>query len=640
MAAPARWMHLVAALWWLRACSSGLAVRTMRHSLPLGAALARLSLRGGGQRKSAEAREHRRRKTLADEWKRQGLDAIDPRSSTRSRPAAGSDSVTALRGARQKNETFAEFEARMHKPAWKLAELRRRSQEAYPWARWGKKWREELGVPAPEQAVEEEDDSDLPEGWPRLYKINDGKGNMRFPGHKTDYEGVDDIPANLTDINERLQWFEENMVFWNRDVEFEDLVADQKHTAEEKAQESLRSALKVFHENLNVSMRSALEQDYIPAEISGDVNDESIQAEMDELVLGLRSGLRLNPQHVETLATYGAMLHMVQNDVDGAEYMFKRALAVEADDPLTLAAYARLLRDERLEYDAASRMIKRALEKGAHIPFVQQVASDKEWQGKVSVTGASVGVQAGGSGEAGNGGGVGVGPGGKPGGKPSGMQHKSKTSLGKEDGGRGRAGEQEVAESAEGGVGRGAKTRVLYKGEVKTVEVGIGSKDARAAAGLTYKPVQEARGVQSNFAAEAKIEEEGMEGEGVGVGHERSRTASGTGNKGCTGEASKERQQQNVRTRARPAVSRGQSGAEQDESDELINTSSGGEDVHPGDGERSRGLSEDGDGGGGVAKPTWLPIDDPQPAGGWRAEFQEVYVNGKFVKKQDVDPQM
>ena len=62
--------------------------------------------------------------------------------------------------------------------------------------------------------------------------------------------------------------------------------------------------------------------------------------------------------------------------------------------------------------------------------------------------------------------------------------------------------------------------------------------------------------------------------------------------------------------------------------------------MHPGDGERSRGLSEDGDGGGGVAKPTWLPIDDPQPAGGWRAEFQEVYVNGKFVKKQDVDPQM
>ena len=157
---------------------------------------------------------------------------------------------------------------------------------------------------------------------------------------------------------------------------------------------------------------------------------------------------------------------------------------------------------------------------------------------------------------------------------------------------------------------------------------------------MTYKPVQEARGVQSDFAAEAKIEEEGMEGEGVGVGHERSRTASGAGNKGCTGEASKERQQQNVRTRARPAVSRGQSGAEQEESDELINTSSGGEDVHPGDGERSRGLSEDGDGGGGVAKPTWLPIDDPQPAGGWRAEFQEVYVNGKFVKKQDVDPQM
>ena len=47
------------------------------------------------------------------------------------------------------------------------------------------------------------------------------QGNM-------DYVGVDDIPAHLTDINDRNQWFEENMIFWNRYVEYEDLVADQK----------------------------------------------------------------------------------------------------------------------------------------------------------------------------------------------------------------------------------------------------------------------------------------------------------------------------------------------------------------------------------------------------------------------------
>ena len=53
--------------------------------------------------------------------------------------------------------------------------------------------------------------------------------------------GEDDIPSELTDINERNEWFEDNIVFWNRYVEFEDLLADQQHTAKEKAQEILQN---------------------------------------------------------------------------------------------------------------------------------------------------------------------------------------------------------------------------------------------------------------------------------------------------------------------------------------------------------------------------------------------------------------
>ena len=179
-------------------------------------------LRGGGPRKSAALRDQRRREVLAEEWKRQGLHNIDTTSRWSKDGARREGTVQAVQAARKKEETFEEYSARQQMPAWKLAELRRRSQEEHPEARWGKKWRERLGLPekgaqAENEAQEESDDeSSLPEGWPKLRTINDHKGNI-------DHPYVSDIPENLTDVNDRLQWFEENMVFWNREVEYEDL---------------------------------------------------------------------------------------------------------------------------------------------------------------------------------------------------------------------------------------------------------------------------------------------------------------------------------------------------------------------------------------------------------------------------------
>ena len=148
-----------------------------------------LSLRGGGKRKPAKQREERMREALAQEWKRQGLEKIEVRKGKK-KDAAREGSVAAVQRAKYKAETFEDFEARQSKAAWKIADLRRRAQEAYPWARWGKKWREQLGVPEDyrkKQAAEECEDSDLPEGWPKLRKINDGNGNL-------DYEGLNYFP--------------------------------------------------------------------------------------------------------------------------------------------------------------------------------------------------------------------------------------------------------------------------------------------------------------------------------------------------------------------------------------------------------------------------------------------------------------
>jgi hypothetical protein len=177
-----------------------------------------LVLRGGGPRKSAALRDQRRREVLADEWRRQGLNKIDPKSSRSKGDTQREGTVQAVRAARQKEESFEEFSARQQMPAWKLAELRRRSQEEHPEARWGKKWREMLGLPDPREVAKTQDDedSDLPEGWPKLRKVNDHKGNI-------DHPQISDIPEHLTDVNDRNQWFEENMVFWNREVEYEDL---------------------------------------------------------------------------------------------------------------------------------------------------------------------------------------------------------------------------------------------------------------------------------------------------------------------------------------------------------------------------------------------------------------------------------
>jgi hypothetical protein len=148
-----------------------------------------LSLRGGGKRKPAKQREERMREALAQEWKRQGLEKIDVRKGKK-KDAAREGTVAAVQRAKYEAETFEDFEARQSKAAWKIADLRRRAQEPYPWARWGKKWREQLGVPEDyrtKQAAEEFEDSDLPEGWPKLRKINDGMGNL-------DYEGMHYFP--------------------------------------------------------------------------------------------------------------------------------------------------------------------------------------------------------------------------------------------------------------------------------------------------------------------------------------------------------------------------------------------------------------------------------------------------------------
>ena len=111
----------------------------------------RIALRGGGQRKSAVLRDQRRREVLAQEWKRQGLDKLDS-AELRKKHVVREGTVAAVQREKQQTETFEEYTDRLSKPAWKLAELRRRAMEAYPWSKWGKKWREKLGVPdAPKQ---------------------------------------------------------------------------------------------------------------------------------------------------------------------------------------------------------------------------------------------------------------------------------------------------------------------------------------------------------------------------------------------------------------------------------------------------------------------------------------------------------
>ena len=116
-----------------------------------GAGTPRIALRGGGQRKSAALRDQRRREVLAQEWKQQGLDKLDS-TEQRRKHVVREGTVAAVQREKQQTETFEEYADRQSKPAWKLAELRRRAMEPYPWSKWGKKWREKLGVPdAPKQ---------------------------------------------------------------------------------------------------------------------------------------------------------------------------------------------------------------------------------------------------------------------------------------------------------------------------------------------------------------------------------------------------------------------------------------------------------------------------------------------------------
>ena len=115
------------------------------------AVAARIALRGGGQRKSAALRDQRSRAVLVQEWKRPGLDKLDS-TDQRKKHIVREGTVAAVQREKQQTETFEEYADRHSKPAWKLAELRLRAMEAYPWAKWGKKWREKLGVSdAPKQ---------------------------------------------------------------------------------------------------------------------------------------------------------------------------------------------------------------------------------------------------------------------------------------------------------------------------------------------------------------------------------------------------------------------------------------------------------------------------------------------------------
>ena len=119
---------------------------------------------------------------------------------------------------------------------------------------------------------QDESSSDLPEGFPKLQKINDHKGNL-------DFIPQDNIPEHLTDVNDRNEWFEENMVFWNRYVEFEDLVADQKYTAQEKADENLHEALQKLRKNLNASQPSPGEKNVFP-DIASTLTASEVQTQV------------------------------------------------------------------------------------------------------------------------------------------------------------------------------------------------------------------------------------------------------------------------------------------------------------------------------------------------------------------------
>ena len=67
------------------------------------------------------------------------------------------------------------------------------------------------------------------------------------------------------------------------------------------------------------------------------------------MLAGFRSSLKLNPAKPDTLAAYGYGLANMEGDVEGAQEMYKRALAADPKHVLALTNYALLLRDRSFQ---------------------------------------------------------------------------------------------------------------------------------------------------------------------------------------------------------------------------------------------------------------------------------------------------
>jgi hypothetical protein len=279
---------------------------------------------GGGQRKLIRLRAERRQE--AEALKSKPL-TIPPRYRAARKSAASSAAVS---------PTFEE-QARLQGaviPDWKLAELRLRSMRDAPWERpkpgddgdsrltsdddndHGPKapdlWAEAAGA-VPEQVAEWDEDPEDVEDAATLRRVNDGKGNINF-------KAVDIIPANLTDINDRLAWVQENFLPSNRWITMEDLVEEQRATATERADDVLTRALRGYaaaHVNASLLLNGAPQrlEDAMLLE-KGSEEDMATAVAMEE---ALREVIGYNPAHCNALAAYGMILMDYHGDAVGAE---------------------------------------------------------------------------------------------------------------------------------------------------------------------------------------------------------------------------------------------------------------------------------------------------------------------------------
>ncbi len=201
---------------------------------------------GGGQRKLIKERAERRKQSEASLTSKPKSVSIPPRYKTPK--IASVDKPTFEEQAQMQGQNM---------PAWKLAELRLRSKLNAPWDRTRTE-AEQCGDSQQDDAPPKPDlwaeasgaapgtlgaDS---AGAPRpgddessLRQVNDGNGHLRF-------KGADDIPEELTAINDRLAWVQENYRPSNRWITPEDLAEEQRATAAERADELLSSAAGSF----------------------------------------------------------------------------------------------------------------------------------------------------------------------------------------------------------------------------------------------------------------------------------------------------------------------------------------------------------------------------------------------------------